>query len=152
MTQAYHCECCSWKLSSKAIIAWDLLTLLRIKQSGKQKWCHLKLGFRLWQVAHLSTKNPINLWQLYFILYIQWKKTVKNMAIWHKTLSASVSRCCINFPHKLTCQILTNQSIKIGRRAWPTRDHGEKSQKQLSSLPVTAGWIFASEVSLKSKF
>ena len=27
------------------------------------------------------------------------------------------SRCCINFPHELTCQILTNQSIKIGRRA-----------------------------------
>ena len=25
-------------------------------------------------------------------------------------------RCCINFPHKLTCQILTNQSMKIGRR------------------------------------
>ena len=62
------------------------------------------------------------------------------------------SRCCINFPHELTCQILTNQSIKIGRRAWPTREHGEKSQKQLSSLPVAAGWIFASEVSLKSKF
>ena len=32
--------------------------------------------------------------------------------------------------------ILTNQNIKIGRRAWRTRDHGEKSQKQLSSLPV----------------
>ena len=25
------------------------------------------------------------------------------------------SRCCINFPHELTCQILTNQSIKIER-------------------------------------
>ena len=35
---------------------------------------------------------------------------------------------------------------------WPTREHGEKSQKQLSSLPVAAGWIFVSEVSLKSKF
>ena len=34
----------------------------------------------------------------------------------------------------------------------PTRDHGEKSQKQLSSLPVMADWIFASEFSLKSKF
>ena len=62
------------------------------------------------------------------------------------------SRCCINFAHELSCQILTNHSIKIGRRAWPTRDHGEQSQKQLSSLPVIAGWIFASEVSLKSKF
>ena len=37
------------------------------------------------------------------------------------------------------CQILTNQSMKIRRRAWPTRDHGEQSQKQLSSLPVIAG-------------
>ena len=25
--------------------------------------------------------------------------------------SKQVSRCCINFPHELTCQILTNQSI-----------------------------------------
>ena len=24
-----------------------------------------------------------------------------------------VPRCCINFPHELTCQILTNQSIKL---------------------------------------
>ena len=61
------------------------------------------------------------------------------------------SRCCINFPHELTCQILTNQSIKIGSRAWPTRDHGVQSQEQLSFLPVIAGWIFASEVSFKSK-
>ena len=73
-----------------------------------------------------------------FILYIQWKKTVKNVTSWrHKTLSASanrkqVSRCWIHFPHELTCQILTNQSIKIGRRAWPTRDHGKKR----SSPPV----------------
>ena len=50
--------------------------------------------------------------------------------------SKEVSRRCINFPHELTCQILTNKSIKTGRRAWQTRDHGEKSQKQLSSLPV----------------
>ena len=47
--------------------------------------------------------------------------------------SRQVSRCCINFPHELTCQILTNQSIKIRRRAWPwpTRDH-----KKRSSQPV----------------
>ena len=59
-----------------------------------------------------------------------------------------VSRCCINFPHELTCQILTNQSIKIGRRAWPTRDHGKKRSSRLYFQK--AGWIFASEVSLKS--
>ena len=75
-----------------------------------------------------------------------------------KTLSApaiskQVSRHCINFPHELTCQILTNQNIKIGRRAWSTRD-SEKSQKRLPSLHVNvkAGWIFASEVSSKSTF
>ena len=32
---------------------------------------------------------------------------------------------------------------------WPTLDHGEKSQKQLSSLLVIAGWIFTSEVRFK---
>ena len=61
------------------------------------------------------------------------------------------SRCCINVAHELSCQILTNHSIKIGRRAWPTRDHGEQNQNELSSLPVISGWIFASGVSLKSK-
>ena len=54
-----------------------------------------------------------------FILYIHWEKRVKNMTSWrHKTLSASairkqVSRYCIHFPLELTCQILTNQSIKL---------------------------------------
>ena len=76
-----------------------------------------------------------------FHLYFQYKKTVKNATRWHKTLSASaickqVSRCCINFLLELTCQIMTNQSIEIGLRAWPTRDYGEKSQKH-----VKAGWI-----------
>ena len=28
-----------------------------------------------------------------------------------------ISRCSVNFPHELTCQILTNQGIKIGRGA-----------------------------------
>ena len=40
--------------------------------------------------------------------------------------SKQVSRWCIIFPHELTYQIFTNQSIKIGRRAWQTRHHGEK--------------------------
>ena len=40
--------------------------------------------------------------------------------------SKQVSRRCINFPHELACQTLTNQDIKIGRRAWSTR-HSEKS-------------------------
>ena len=40
--------------------------------------------------------------------------------------SKQVSRCCISFPHELTCQVLTNQSMKIGRRTWPARDHANK--------------------------
>ena len=48
--------------------------------------------------------------------------------------------------------MLTNQSIKIGRRAEQTRDNGEQSQKQLSFLSVISGSIFASEDSSKSKF
>ena len=119
------------------------------------------------QAAHFSTINTINKPALNYrrilIAAVSFctssrKKTVKNMISWrYKTLSASairkqVSSCCIHFPHELTCQILSNQSIKIRRRARPTRDHGEKSQKRLPSLHVTAGWIFACEVSLKSKF
>ena len=49
------------------------------------------------------------------------------------------------------CQILTNQNIKLGRRAWSTRD-SEKSQKRLPSLHVKAGWIFLYEISSKSNF
>ena len=36
ITQAYHSRCSSRKLSSKARIAWDFWTLLRIKQGEKQ--------------------------------------------------------------------------------------------------------------------
>ena len=32
-------------------------------------------------------------------------------------LSKQVSRRCINFPYELTCHILTNRNIKIGRSA-----------------------------------
>ena len=60
ITQAYHSRCSSWKLSSKARIAWDFWTLLRIKQGEKRKRCHPKSDFRLWQATHLSTKKPIN--------------------------------------------------------------------------------------------
>ena len=65
--------------------------------------------------------------------------------------SKQVWRCCINFPHELTCQILTNKNIKIGHRAWPIRDHGGKLNAT-SSLPVITAWIFASEVSLIQNF
>ena len=45
-----------------------------------------------------------------------------------KDRSDSASRV----PHEHTCQILTNQNIKIGRTAWLTCDHGKKR----SSPPV----------------
>ena len=68
-----------------------------------------------------------------FHMVHQVEKTVNNITRWHKTLSASaiskqVSRRCINSPHELTCQILTNQSLKIGHRAWSTREYCEKSK------------------------
>ena len=157
--------CSAWKLSSKARIAWAFIILARIQQGEKQKRCHPKSDYRLRQATHFSTKNAINklamnkrtlLISAVFILYIQWKKTVKN--VHHKLTQNSVSfscqskqlsRCWINFTHEFTCKILTNQSIKIGRGAWPTRDHGNNR----SSPPVfKKNWLnFASEVSLKSK-
>ena len=167
ITQVYHSRCSSWKLSSKVRIAWDFSTLLRIKQGAKRKRCHPKSDFRLWQVTNFSTKNPINKLainnrrlliaaEFHFVHTVE-KDSDKHRKLTQNSVSFSCqskqdSRCCNYFPHELTCQILTNQSIKTGRRAWPTRDHGEQSQKQLSSLPVIAGWIFASEVSFKTKF
>ena len=53
-------------------------------------------------------------------------------------VSKQVSRCCISFPHDLTCQILTNQSIKSGRRAWPTRDRGESKS---TGFPTCKNWL-----------
>ena len=81
------------------------------------------------------------------------KDSVKHHKLTQNSVSFSCqskqdSRCCINFLHELTCQILTNQNIKIARRAWSTRDC-EKSQKLLRSLHVKGRWIFASEVEIK---
>ena len=56
---------------------------------------------------------------VFFILYIQWEKTVKKTSqvdtkLCQLQLSNSTSlRSCINFPH----EIFTNQSITIGRGA-----------------------------------
>ena len=60
-SQAYHISrCSSWKLSSNARIAWAFIILVRIQQGEKQKRCHPKSDYRLWQATHFSTKNPIN--------------------------------------------------------------------------------------------
>ena len=141
----------------KAIrIAWDFFEPSLLYALSKGKWAkaiHPKSDFRwLWQAAHFSTKKTMNkpatnnlriLLAAVFHFYLQWKKTVKNITWLHKTMSVSAiskqgSRCCNMLykflTHELTCQILTNQSVKTGRRAWPTRDHREKGQKQLSCL------------------
>ena len=108
-----------------------------MKNKNDATWNRISNDFDKRSISQPKTQQTNQLWitedswkQLNFIFYIQWKKTVKNITRWHKTLSASaisklVSICCINFPHELTSQILTNQNIKIGRRAWPTGDHGE---------------------------
>ena len=46
-----------WKLPSKARIASDFSTLLRIKQGEKRKRCHSEIDKRR---QYFSTKNPIN--------------------------------------------------------------------------------------------
>ena len=43
----------SWKLSSKASIAWDLK---KVKNQNDA----IRNGFWRWQATHFSTKNPIN--------------------------------------------------------------------------------------------
>ena len=147
ITQAYHSRCSSWKVSSKASIASDFATLLRIKQGEKRKRCHPKSDFRLWQATYFSTKNPINkpamnnrrllIAAVFHFVHPVEKDSSKHHKLTQNSVNFScqskqLSRCCINFPHELTCQISINQSIKIGRRAWPTRGHGKKR----SSPPV----------------
>ena len=47
----------------------------------------------------------------------QKKNKLTQNSVFFSCQSKQDSRCCINIPHELTCQILTNQSIEIGRRA-----------------------------------
>ena len=143
ITQAYHISrCSSWKLSSKARIAWAfiiLIILVRIQQGEKQKRCHPKSDYLLWQATHFSTKNPINkpamnkrtllIAAVFHFFTSSGKRQLKTSQVNSKLCQLQLSekqlsRCCINFTYELTCQILTNQSINIGREAWPTRDHG----------------------------
>ena len=51
-------RCSSWKLSSKARIAWG--TFQPASSKVKTKAMHPKSDFRLWQPAHFPTKNSIN--------------------------------------------------------------------------------------------
>ena len=110
-----------WKVSSKASIASDFATLLRIKQGKKRKRCYPKSDFRLWQVTYFSTKNPINKLavnkrRLLIAAEFHFVHPEENDSEKHHKLTQN----CINFPHEFTGQILTNHSIKIRRRTWPT--------------------------------
>ena len=140
-----------WKVSSRASIASDFATLLRIKQGEKRKRCHPKSDFRLWQATYFSTKNPINklamnnrrllIAAVFHFVHPVEKDIKKHHKLTQNSVSFSCqskqdSRCCINFPHELTCQILTNQSIKIGRRAWPW---WEKSKATV--FPARNSWL-----------
>ena len=107
-----------WKLSSKARIASDFSTLLRIKQGEKRTQCHPKSDFRLWQATYFSTKNPIKKLamnnrrlliaaEFHFVHSVE-KDSQKHDELTQNSISFSrqskqVSRCCINFPHELTC-------------------------------------------------
>ena len=127
MTQAYHSRC----TENYQVRPESLQTLQSSYASSKvknEKDAIPKSNFQLWQVTYLPTKNPINklamnnrrlLIAAEFHVVHSVKKTVKNTSSWHKTLSASAVK--IN-KFQDACQILTNQNIKIGRRAWPTRD------------------------------
>ena len=135
----------SYQVRPESLEAFKLL--LRIKQGEKRKRCHKKSDFRLWQATHFSTKNPINkpavnnrrllIAAVFHFVHPVEKDIKKHHKLTQNYVSfgcqsKQVSRCCINFPQELTCQIVTNQNIKIGRRAWPTRNHGKKR----SSPPV----------------
>ena len=82
-------------------------------------------------MLHFSTKNPINKPAMnnrrrliatvfHFVhpveKYIKKHHKLKQNSVSFSCQSKQVSRCCIKFPHELTRQILTNQSIKIGER------------------------------------
>ena len=135
ITQAYHISrCSSWKLSSKARIAWAFIILLRIQQGKKQKRYHSKSDFRRWQAAHEYQKTLDSSCTSFCKNDSKKHHELTQNSVSFSCESKQVPRCCINFPHELTCQILTNQSIGLGAR--PTRDYGEKSEKHLSSPPV----------------
>ena len=87
-----------------------------------------------------SMKNfEISLWRL--ILHIYRRLLLRTSQVDTTLCQLQLSKS-FKMLHKFsswTHQSNFDQSEhRIGRRAWPTCDHGEKSQKQLSSLPVIA--------------
>ena len=122
ITQVYHSRCSSWKLSSKARMAWDFSTLLSIQKGEKTETMPSEIVFPtstsgafLNQTVNKQTSHEkqriLDTAAVFQFPHPVEKLSFKNITSWHKTLSASAVKV-----------ILTNQSIKIGRRAWPTRD------------------------------
>ena len=74
------------------------------------------------QATYFSTKNPINKLAMNnrrlligaVFHYIQWKKTVKNITSWHKTLSASAVK--VNNFQDAAEIFRMNSSVKFSRR------------------------------------
>ena len=107
-----------------------LLSPLRIEQGEKRKRCNPKSDNRILTSDAFLNQRPNK--------QASYNRRLLTAAVFHfvhpveKTVNKQIAWCCINFPRELTCQFLTNQSIKIGRRARPTRDHSKKR----SSPPV----------------
>ena len=157
MAQAYQSRCCFWRSSS---VSESLETFQPSYASSKGKWVSSflktmpsEIGFpmtltsgpfvnkkRNKQTSH-ELQNNLDSSCISFCTPSrkrQFKTLQDDTKLSQLQLSVSKFQRCKNYLHKLTCQILTNQNIKIGRRAWSTRD-SEKSQKRLPSLRVSMG-------------
>ena len=136
ITQAYHSRCSSWKLSSKARIALGTFQPASSKVKNENNVIRNRISDfdkrRISQPKNSINKPAINKRRLLIAAVFHFmhpveknsKKTsqVDKNSVSFSCQSKPVSRCCISFLHELTCQILTNHSIKIRRRAWSTRD------------------------------
>ena len=136
VTQAYHSRCSSWKLSSNARIAWGTFQPASSKVKNENNVIRNRISDfdkrRISQPKNSINKPAINKRRLLIAAVFHFmhpveknsKKTsqVDKNSVSFSCQSKPVSRCCISFLHELTCQILSNHSIKIRRRAWSTRD------------------------------
>ena len=127
----------------------------------KTKTMHPKSDFQLWQPAHFPTKNSINKpamnqRRLLIAAVFHFKHPVgKDSKKHHKLTKYSVrfsyqskqgSRCCINFLNELHLSNFDQSEHK--NWTWSVTNTWPWLEK---AFPACTGWIFASEVSLKSK-
>ena len=119
-----------------------------IQQGEKQKRCHPKSDFRLWQAAYFSTKNSINNVTQKFLESSCISFCTSSAKRQSKTSRVDTKLCQFQLSKKTSSKMLHKFSAwthlsnfdqsehKIGLGAWPTRNYGEKSEKHLSSPPV----------------